>query len=88
MNDPNEHPEEVQVIGAVLPEGCGLIYHVTLESGAIVTSPRGFGEPPPAYPLSAVITADGRFLSPPTPLAAIFDSPEGSEFPPMEPSAR
>lgn len=44
----------------------GLVYHITLASGMVVTSPSGFGktEHAPAPPI-VVVSEDGRVLSVP-----------------------
>ncbi len=54
------HPLEPETIGPVLDLPGGVIYHVTLPSGAIVTSPAGFGD----WDLAAgpVVAEDGTVL--------------------------
>jgi hypothetical protein len=64
---------EPQIIyGPIAPGGNGIIYQVTLASGAVVTNPAAFGDaqdaPPRPWPL---IADDGTVLTP----AARTDSP-------------
>lgn len=56
------------VQGPTVDVTCGPLYHVTLASGMIVTSPAGFGdtEEPAMAPFIPVVTEDGRVLAPPS----------------------
>ena len=57
---------EVTIIGPVVPAQVsgGLIYQVTLASGAIATSPRDFGEPvDERLSLSPVVSEAGQLLT-------------------------
>jgi hypothetical protein len=62
MPDTQETPK-VQVIDGPIAPGVvgGVIYHVTLPSGAIVTNPTGFGSRSFEEP-STIVTEDGRVL--------------------------
>ena len=74
MKEHRTSDAEIIEIGRIAPSVVsGVMYQVTLESGAIVTSPTGFppDEVPPTV-TSAIVTSDGRVLSvPPRPEAAI-----------------
>jgi uncharacterized membrane protein len=52
-------------VGPYVPSPGGVTYHVTLESGAIITSPVGFARDDHRNDASTVVVADGRvFLIP------------------------
>lgn len=52
-------------VGPYVPSPGGVTYHVTLESGAIVTSPVGFARDDRRQDASTVVVADGHvFLIP------------------------
>lgn len=57
--------QQVIEIAGPMPSFAGrtVLFHVTLPSGMIVTSPEGFGtEPAPTPPSQPVVAEDGRVL--------------------------
>jgi hypothetical protein len=66
MTDPSNRDSEIDV-GPYVPCLGGITYQVTLETGAIATSPIAFPQDRNPTIATAVVTADGKVFSVPAP---------------------